>query len=105
LEIAGHVENTATCRNGQATYFSIADCIPSPSDGPYNLTLETYMSTIPHTDSTLTVEISSNGGGWQDLPDEGVGIENLRVTLIPEPGTVELIGLGGALLAVRRRLS
>ena len=73
------------------------------NDGAYDLSLEPSLSNIPHTAGTLTIEFFPSGSGWQYLPDEGIGIENLRVTLIPEPTTIGLVTTAGLVFLARRR--
>jgi hypothetical protein len=59
--------------------------------------------TFAHTASTLTVQWVASGAGWQGWSDEGYGIDNLMVTLlpVPEPATPVLFALGLAALARR----
>jgi hypothetical protein len=59
--------------------------------------------TFAHAASTLTVQWVASGAGWQGWSDEGYGIDDLAVTLlpVPEPATAALFGLGLAVLARR----
>jgi hypothetical protein len=59
--------------------------------------------TFAHTGATLTVQWVASGSGWQGWTDEGYGIDNLVVNLlpVPEPANWALWGLG--LAAVARR--
>lgn len=62
--------------------------------------------TLPSGTSTLNVRFSSFG--LTSLNDESWGIDNVKLTyqvvqVIPTPGTATLLGIGGAMLARRRR--
>lgn len=63
--------------------------------------------TFAHTASTLTVNITPSGRGWQGWVDEGWGMDALSVSLsgtnpVPEPATMLLFGTGIAGLAGTR---
>lgn len=50
-------------------------------DSAYDMTLEPSLQNIPHTSSTLTLELSGGGNGYQGGTDESFAIENLVVDL------------------------
>ncbi|MEM8946540.1 MAG: hypothetical protein AAGD11_15310 [Planctomycetota bacterium] len=65
-------------------------------DGAWDMSLDPLLSNIPHTGSTLVIDIFADGPGWQGArdfsqgvggPDEGWAIDNLSVTIdaVPEP--------------------
>ena len=66
------------------------------ADGAWDMYLEPTLSSIPHTSSTLVIDIFADGPGWQGSsnfsqgiggPDEAWAIDNLNVSInaIPEP--------------------
>jgi hypothetical protein len=52
-------------------------------DSAYNMGLDPTFNNIPHTSSTLTVEWSAGGAGWQGGSDESWAIDNVQVILSP----------------------
>ncbi len=72
-------------------------------DTGYDMSFESALSLIPHTASTVVIEIVGNGHGYQGGDDESFGIDNLSVSVIvPAPGS--LVGLAGlGLFGLRRR--
>ena len=96
--------------NGFSNVFGIIT-----GDGAYDMSLDSVLSNIAHSSSTLVIDLFADGSGWQGEsnfsqgvggPDETWAIDNLQVTLhgIPEPSTwglmvLSAIGLG----AIRRK--
>ncbi|MCL4222190.1 MAG: hypothetical protein KJZ65_12570 [Phycisphaerales bacterium] len=72
-------------------------------DAGYDMSFEPALSLIPHTASTVVVQIVANGAGYQGGNDESFGIDNLSISVtIPTPGS--LVGLAGlGLVGLRRR--
>lgn len=64
-------------------------------DSVYNLSFS-----FPHTASSLILDFSAFN--LQAISDESWGLDNVSVTLIPEPGMLTLIGLGGLLLRQKK---
>ncbi|HEX8310467.1 MAG TPA: CARDB domain-containing protein, partial [Chthoniobacteraceae bacterium] len=52
-------------------------------DTALNMGALSELQNIPHTGSTLTVELFASGAGWQGGGDEYFAIDNLKVTLDP----------------------
>jgi hypothetical protein len=83
------------------------------NDLAYNMYLEPLLGSVPHTASTLTIDIFASGGGWQGGIDESWAVDNLRVTLggvtataAPEAHTAAFVATGLLPLlgvALRRR--
>ncbi len=66
--------------------------------------------TLAHSASTLTLQIAPSGSGWQGWPDEGWGIDDLRIHVtggggasVPEPAGPALFGLGLVGMGLARR--
>ena len=75
------------------------------NDALYNAGISAAFQPIAHTSSTVTIQWWADGPGWQGggiygENDESWGIDNLTVTVIPEPATMLLLVVGG--LALRR---
>lgn len=68
------------------------------SDSAYDMALEPSFQGVPHSASTLTVVFSGSGTGYQGGTDESWAIDQLRVSLVPEPGALFLL-VSGALSA------
>jgi hypothetical protein len=74
-----------------------------PEDG-YDLYLEPRLQSIPHTAPSAVIRFFASGGGWQGGTDESWAIENLQVSVIPEPGAFALLACAVlATLSPRRR--
>lgn len=76
--------------------------------GPYNerafdMYNEPLLNNIPHTASSVTIEFSAAGVGWQGGLDESWGIDNLSVSAVPAPGAAGVLVLGALGVARRRR--
>ncbi len=65
----------------------------------------TLSYTFAHNTDLLTLDFS--GYGLQTLDDESWGLDNVRVSMVPEPGVVPMFALGMLALAwrVRRRVT
>lgn len=66
------------------------------------------LALIPHTSSSLLLEIGAYGNGWQGADDEAWGVDSLTITYEPPrantvPAPLPLLGVGSA-FALRRRL-
>ena len=75
-------------------------------DAAYDMGLERRFHNIPHSGSTLTVEIAAGlQGPWEGGTNESWGIDNFEVVLrgVPEPSGLGSAGVAGALLLRRRR--
>lgn len=74
------------------------------ADTAYDMGLEPSFQGIPHSASTLTITFVGNGSGYQGGNDESWAIDQLLVSLVPEPGAVALLACGALSLApaVRR---
>ena len=79
-------------------------------DSAWDMGLASQFNNISHTASSLTIEFRSglNGADVNPIADgrESFALDDITVTLIPEPASLGLLGLGlGALatLALRRR--
>lgn len=76
---------------------------------PYSILLEpqvmdsvyTLSYTFAHNTDLLTLDFS--GYGLQTLDDESWGLDNVRVSMVPEPGVVPMFALGMLALALRVR--
>lgn len=74
-------------------------------DVAWNFGAEPSLQNIPHTSSTLTVEWSAGGAGWQGDFDESFAIDNVQVVLhgvappVPGASALPLLLLNAALLA------
>ena len=70
------------------------------NESAWNLGLDPVFANIPHSASTLTIDLFADGAGFQGGTNESWGIDNLRVTLngVPVVSPVSndtLIGNGG----------
>lgn len=81
------------------------------SDSAYNLGADPRFANFAHTGSSATIDFFIFGPGNQPLDDESWAMDNLRVSVttngngnvIPEPGSLALLGLGLSSLAILRR--
>ncbi len=80
-------------------------------DSAYDMGLDSILSNIPHSSSTLRVDWFASGSGYEGGPAESWAIENVAVRFrdstspVPEPASLVLwsgLGIMG-LIAVRRR--
>ncbi len=66
-------------------------------DQAFNL-IDSPLTAIPHTASSIQIAIAGNGAGWQGGSDEAWGIENfslsVNTTTVPEPESLALFSLG-----------
>lgn len=69
-------------------------------DQAFDMSLESSL-TVAHSAPTAVIQFVATGPGWQGGLDESWAIDNLRVTAIPAPGAIALLGLAG--VAGRRR--
>lgn len=99
VELARHVDLGFT---GPGSYYT---------DSAYNLGADPRFANFGHSASSATIEFFIFGPGIQDLSDESWAMDNLRVSVstngngnvIPEPGSLALLGLGLSGLALLRR--
>lgn len=64
----------------------------------------TLVFDVDHSAGDVTIEFTGAGGGTQGGTNESFGIDNISVsTVIPEPASVALCGVGGVLLLRSRR--
>lgn len=99
VELARHVDLGFT---GPGSYYT---------DSAYNLGADPLFANFAHSASSATIEFFVFGPGNQDLNDESWAMDNLRVSVltngngnvIPEPGSLALLGLGLSGLALLRR--
>lgn len=84
---------------------------PYFTDSAYNLGADPLFANFAHSASSATIEFFIFGPGNQDINDESWAMDNLRVSVltngngnvIPEPGSLALLGLGLSGLALLRR--
>jgi len=81
---------------------------PNFDDAAYNMGLLPAFNNIAHTASTLTIEMTASGTGFQGGDDESWAMDNFEIILndvdpIPEPSTLLLLASGLAGLAAWRR--
>lgn len=72
-------------------------------DRAFDMTGEPALTDIPHTASSVVIEFTAAGDGWQGGSDESWGIDNLGVSVVPAPGAAGLLGLVTLAAARRRR--
>ena len=80
-------------------------------DRAYDLSIDPVFANIPHSSSSLTLEFiigSATAGSaaenWQGGDDESWAIDNLSVSVIPEPSSLLLLLAATASLVIRRRV-
>jgi hypothetical protein len=82
--------------------YVVTDGMPAPQvmDSVYS-----FSYTFAHTSDQLTLDFS--GYGLQAMSDESWGLDNVQVSVVPEPGIAPMLALGMLALAwrVRRRAS
>ncbi|WP_394755375.1 PEP-CTERM sorting domain-containing protein [Rhodoferax sp.] len=99
VELARHVDLGFT---GPGSFYT---------DSAYNLGADPRFANFAHSASSATIEFFIFGPGNQDINDESWAMDNLRVSVItngngnviPEPGSLALVGLGLSGLALLRR--
>lgn len=99
VELARHVNLGF---NGPGSFYT---------DSAYNLGADPLFANFAHSASSATIEFFIFGPGNQELADESWAMDNLRVSVltngngnvIPEPGSLALLGLGLSGLALLRR--
>ena len=70
----------------------------------YDMGRDPIFQSIPHTNSSLSIEIYASGSNWQGSVDESWAIDNFSVTVVPEPVKSAMIFAGAlALLSFSRR--
>ena len=57
----------------------------------------------PHSATDFQMNFLAYGPRWSGGNDESWGIDNLKISTVPEPGTLALLGLGLVGMAARRR--
>lgn len=76
-------------------------------DSAYDFTGVNALLNIPHTANSVNIRFFASGAGWQGGGDESFGLDKLLISVntsdVPEPGSIALLGLGLASLALRRR--
>ena len=76
-------------------------------DSAYDFTGVNALLNIPHTADSFEIRFFASGAGWQGGDDESFGLDRLMISVntnnVPEPGSLALLGLGFAGLALRRR--
>jgi hypothetical protein len=69
----------------------------TPPSGAGAGELDTFMTALNGTGSELVLTLNAN------MPFEGMVFDNIRIEGVPEPTSMTLLGLAGALLLMRRR--
>jgi hypothetical protein len=87
-----HVNRTGAIENNTLGYFTYGFA----RDAVWHMDM-----TFAHDDPTLSLKFSAMG--LQQLSDESWGLDNVIVTLVPAPGALALMGLGGLAIMRRRR--
>jgi hypothetical protein len=72
-------------------------------ESAYDMAFDPSFNNIPHSNSTMTIEWLAGGPGWQGGIDESFAIDNLSVSLVPEPSASLLAALGFSFAAFGRR--
>lgn len=73
------------------------------NDRAFDMSTEAALNNIPHTASSVTIEFTAAGAGWQGGLDESWAIDNLGVSVVPAPGAAGVLALGALGVARRRR--
>lgn len=75
------------------------------NDYLYDFTNVASLNNIAHTASSLTVEFTAAGPGWQGGSDESFGVDNVNVMVneVPAPGAMAIAGAASLVLTRRRR--
>lgn len=81
--------------------------IPDEAMHSYTFTVQDILTQLPGVDegTIATVEFGfrAYGSGWADVLTADVYVDNVEVSLIPEPSMLCLLGIGGAAVFRRRR--
>ena len=59
-------------------------------DAAYDMSLQSEFNRIPHTGESVVIEWFADGDLWQGDTNESWAIDNIRVTLVPEPSDLRL---------------
>ncbi len=80
-------------------------------DSAYDMTIEPTLLKIPHTSSTLRIDLYASGKGYEGGNSESWAIESFSLTLhgaavVPEPSSLAIfgaMGMGGLVIRLRGR--